>query len=99
MLVDGHAGSARKLPATLDVAEAAGEHPIRDAGPPVPQHPARADEEADLAEVLAGALDTRPPGTHHPLAAARVPAKPQPDRLAGDLLVQLTFGIGGRHEP
>src|SRR5680860_1327306 len=58
VVVDHDAGSARQLPAPFMVGtEAVGEHPVDHPGPAVPQHAAGADQQVDLAQVLAGALE------------------------------------------
>ena len=48
------------------------------------QHAAGADEQVDLAQVLAAALDDPAVGADDDLAAAGVPAQGEPDRGAGD---------------
>ena len=64
------------------VADAAGEDPAGDPGSAVAQHAAGADQQVDLAQVLAGALDDPAVGADHDLAAAGVPAQREPDRGA-----------------
>ena len=60
-------------------------HARRRPRPAVAEDPARADQQVDLAQVLAGALDDPALGADHDLAAARVPAQRQADGRAGDL--------------
>ena len=71
-------GAAASRPRRL--AGAAAEHPLGDAGPAVAQHATGPDQQVDLAQVLAGALDHAAVGADHDLAAAGVPAQGEADR-------------------
>ena len=84
------AGSCQP-PSTL--ADAAREDPLGDARPAVAQHAARADQQVDLAQVLAGALDDAALGADHDLAAAGVPAQREADRRAGDAPRRRRLGV------
>ena len=64
----------------------------------VPQHPAGADHEIDLAQVDAGALDHPAFRADHHLRAAGVPTQGQGHRGAGDRLVLVALPVGGGEE-
>ena len=65
----------------------------RDAGPPVAEHPAGADQQVDLAQVLAGALDDPALGADHHPRPPRVAAQGETDRGPGDRLVDVALVV------
>ena len=92
--VDGDLRASRELPTALDIrADAPGEDPLGDPGAAVPEYAARADQEVDLAEVLAGPLDHASLGADHDLATPGVAAQGETDGLAGELLVDVGLGV------
>src|SRR3954447_22825480 len=87
LLVDGEPSTLRKLPPAVDLADAAGEHSLRDTRPAVPEHATRADDQVDLAEVLPAAFDDTSLGADHDLAPPGMTAEGEADRRLRDLLV------------
>ena len=96
VVVDHDPRALGQLPAALDVSPVLPPSTRSASRAGVPQHATRADEQADLAQVLAGAFDHAAVGAEDHLAPSGVPAQRDADRGRRDALVLVVLGVGRR---